>query len=150
MYGILAEQNVASWVDAAIALTAALVGAAVGGLASAWGGRRAMRSDLLERNRHALLMEDVPRVEAAVTSARWEIENDAAGVSESTEGDLRAAVFQLKIRAAILGQQEQDYGAAIPELDEMGRHADDMAYLSEAVRQLARVSVRIISTQRSR
>lgn len=122
--------------DSAVALLAALIGALVGGAAAAWGSRLAMRSDLRERNRHALLMEDWPRVEKAINLVTYHLENDDV----PNYDDLDLPIRHIKLRASILSKKERDLGELIPD---QPRGAEDVNMMRDYLRGLVRHSQRV-------
>lgn len=111
------RQRNSSWLqDVGVPLLAALVGALFGGGAAAVGSSIVVKRDLIERNRHALFMEDLKAFEAAVEKAdRMPFDGRSHDEISAALGAVPKAVRQIKVRALILGGEEKRLGKLIDE-----------------------------------
>jgi len=89
----------------------ALLGALVGGLLGAMGSRWATRRDLVERNRHALLMEDLPKYRDAVEALNRSTRMGTVRVGAAAQADLYEVLEQIDVRTRILSTKERRLGA---------------------------------------
>lgn len=98
------------WATVGVALGSALLG---GFLATA-GGRWATRRDLVERNRHALLMEDLPEYRNALANVDrlWDAGEPDAVVQGAKER-LVESMLQIFVRTRILSTRERQLGWAV-------------------------------------
>ena len=92
------------------AVAGGFVGAVVGGFAAAVGSRWAVAQDLTVRNRHALLMEDIPWYRSTEQIAWQGIEAMAECTRERSE-----ALTRIEVRAQLLSPEEAELGLRIRE-----------------------------------
>ena len=111
----------------------ALLGALVGGLLGAMGSRWATRRDLVERNRHALLMEDLPEYRDALEDLEQaeELGRDSGPTFDKMKSRFVEAHQRLYVRTRILSAHERRLGNRLMFEDGLERRGGAIVELYE-------------------